>query len=57
MGEPIDLTDTEMDLIWDEAWLDAINGSPHPDRYQENPARREFYEHAYRMHYHREHHW
>ena len=49
-----DLNDSEMDMIWDEAWLDAINGSPYPARYQDNRQKRDFYEHAYQMNYAKE---
>lgn len=43
------LTAEEMDRIWDEAWLDVINGASHPGRYQDDRVSRAFYEHAYRM--------
>ena len=49
-----ELTDTEMDTIWDEAWVDAINGSPLMDRYPDDHRKIAFYEHAYRMNYAKE---
>ena len=51
---PDALTDAEMGLIRDEAWVDAINGRPRSDRYEDDRQRRDFYERAYRLHYAKE---
>jgi len=48
-----ELTEAEMDLIWDEAWIDAVNGVPGL-RYLDDRLKRGFYEHAYRMNYAKE---
>lgn len=53
--EDRELTDTEMDAIWDEARTDAIDGSSRAwPRYSDDRTKREFYEHAYRMNYAKE---
>lgn len=50
-----ELTDAEMDAIWNEARTDAIDGSSRAwPRYSDNQTKREFYEHAYRTNYAKE---